>query len=625
MFIQGGIVNVRQSSTTNIAIVCQGGGSHAAFAAGALQALLPELDQDRSLRLVGLSGTSGGAICALLGWYGQLEGGSAAAQRKLERFWTSNCAQRPGEKLWNSVALSGASPSCEILFSPYQWPGLAAITMLTEMWPALAAWPTPFDWSPYTVWGRGEYFQLDELIKPNVDYDLIAALGAFCSIPHYIERWNANEAQIPIYGQPAAGTTAQAALKQRLETLIRDAIAEYDHIGRLMDDAGFAADAPLRQMLAQWPQRPVDFNDPASVEELNSSVTRVTMTMPKLLLGAVDVLNGEFVAFSSDRAPRQNGIAPQAVLASAALPWLVKAVDITTERMDGKVRVRSYWDGLFSQNPPIKNFISGRDNEQKPDEVWLLQINPIGITKERMQLDIWDRRNELSGNLSLNQEISFISAINKRLDNAVPEIRRKSDSAADAHKHVIVHRIIMDSEAIEREWGKPLNALSKSDRDARLGELLREKGMEQARRFLMVRPMIMALCDDIHRIKHESVSASSAAALDVLGRMGGARPNGNDTLRLIVDETIMPSPLSDDEGGPRHDVLARWHCRGAYAGGPADAQASLEGEIEFDFLPNGQLSLKVQEVRITAFEASSNILAQRSEQRAGSGAGAVQH
>ena len=292
--------------------------------------------------------------------------------------------------------------------------------------------------------------------------------------------------------------------------------------------------------------------------------------------------------------------------------------------MDGKARVRSYWDGLFSQNPPIKNFISGKDNEQKPDEIWLLQINPIGITRERMQSDIWDRRNELSGNLSLNQEIAFISAINKRLETKVTDLRRKRDSASEAHKHVIVHRIIMDSDAIEHAWGKPLNALSKCDRDARLGDILREKGIEQARRFLMVRPMLTALCDDINRLEHDGVSASSTAALDVLKRLGGSRRNGSDIVRLIVDETIMPSPLSDDEGGTPHDVLVRWHCRGAYTGGPPDAEgkaeAALEGELECDFLPNGELTLKVREVRITAFEVLRDGHALVSNRRAGAGA-----
>ena len=47
-----------QLMPTNVAIACQGGGSHTAFTAGVLQTLLPEL-ADSDYRLVGLSGTSG--------------------------------------------------------------------------------------------------------------------------------------------------------------------------------------------------------------------------------------------------------------------------------------------------------------------------------------------------------------------------------------------------------------------------------------------------------------------------------------------------------------------------------------------------------------------------------------
>ena len=44
-----------------VAIACQGGGSHTAFTAGALSRLLAT---PREAEIVGLSGTSGGAICA---------------------------------------------------------------------------------------------------------------------------------------------------------------------------------------------------------------------------------------------------------------------------------------------------------------------------------------------------------------------------------------------------------------------------------------------------------------------------------------------------------------------------------------------------------------------------------
>jgi NTE family protein len=55
-------------SETNVAIACQGGGSHTAFTAGVLSKLLEEVPSQYNI--VGFSGTSGGAACASLAWYG---------------------------------------------------------------------------------------------------------------------------------------------------------------------------------------------------------------------------------------------------------------------------------------------------------------------------------------------------------------------------------------------------------------------------------------------------------------------------------------------------------------------------------------------------------------------------
>ena len=51
-----------------IAIACQGGGSHAAFAAGVLMRLLESAHFRDYFELVALTGTSGGAVCASLVW-----------------------------------------------------------------------------------------------------------------------------------------------------------------------------------------------------------------------------------------------------------------------------------------------------------------------------------------------------------------------------------------------------------------------------------------------------------------------------------------------------------------------------------------------------------------------------
>ena len=124
---------------------------------------------------------------------------------------------------------------------------------------------------------------------------------------------------------------------------------------------------------------------------------------PNLLIGAVDVLSGGFKVFKSNG--KKNEISIDAILASAAIPTFLRAISIENN---------FYWDGLFSQNPPIKEFIKGHHAKEKPDEIWVIQINP----KKRKKLpesikDILDRRNELAGNISLNQEIDFIKKVNK--------------------------------------------------------------------------------------------------------------------------------------------------------------------------------------------------------------------
>ena len=56
------------------------------------------------------------------------------------------------------------------------------------------------------------------------------------------------------------------------------------------------------------------------------------------------MLSGRFRAFNS----RHDRITADMVLASAAIPTVFRAVHI-----DGG----SYWDGLFSQNPPVHDLL----------------------------------------------------------------------------------------------------------------------------------------------------------------------------------------------------------------------------------------------------------------------------
>jgi NTE family protein len=141
-----------------------------------------------------------------------------------------------------------------------------------------------------------------------------------------------------------------------------------------------------------------------------------TAKPPMLLLGAVDVLNGRFRTFDS----RRGDISAEAIMASAAIPTIFRSV---------RIDKRLYWDGLFSQNPPVHDLLKPGPDElledgpdellkSRPDELWVLQVNPSRVDAEpTLYGDIETRRNELAGNLSLRQELGFIETVNRWLDD----------------------------------------------------------------------------------------------------------------------------------------------------------------------------------------------------------------
>ena len=107
-----------------IAIACQGGGSHAAFAAGVLRALLAPQFRDR-YQLLALSGTSGGAVCAALVWSGLIRGGADEAGRRLLSFWRDVEVQDALDAVANFWAVSSARLPVSAEISPYLYSPVA--------------------------------------------------------------------------------------------------------------------------------------------------------------------------------------------------------------------------------------------------------------------------------------------------------------------------------------------------------------------------------------------------------------------------------------------------------------------------------------------------------------------
>jgi NTE family protein len=124
--------------------------------------------------------------------------------------------------------------------------------------------------------------------------------------------------------------------------------------------------------------------------------------IPILVIGACNVLTGRLHKFNSYLEP----VRIEHLLASACVPSIFPAVAL--ENM-------AYWDGLFSDNPPIED-VCKRDSvgiKNMAQEIWVIKINPT--TRDRIPTapdEIADRRNELEGNVSLFQGIREVENLN---------------------------------------------------------------------------------------------------------------------------------------------------------------------------------------------------------------------
>jgi NTE family protein len=356
---------------TKIAIACQGGGSQAAFTAGALQGLFDAGITDR-FEIVALSGTSEGKICAALVWYAIKRRDEPVTQRLLG-FWQDNTVRRLSERLYNDLTVG-------------------SLRMINRgLIPSFA-------------------------ISPS---------------------------------SPAARSILQlAALGQRREFV----------------DLGYSL------------SRYIDFDEVAAWGASGSA--------PVLVMGAASVLSGRLVKFNSTKEP----IKREHILASCAVPSLFPAVEVGGD---------AYWDGLFSDNPPLDDLINplsmGAGN--LPREIWLIKINPTRRDSVPIYSDdILDRRNQLEGNLSLKQNLKYIELLNdlllagafkseflERLNFHEP-VRIPKAFAEEPDKPYHIPFIEMSD-----ELQKTLDYEGKLDRGERAVQRLMAEGRSRAEEFLSER------------------------------------------------------------------------------------------------------------------------------------------
>ena len=343
--------------SNRIAIACQGGGSQTAFTAGVLKSFFQN-DIHKKNKIVSLSGTSGGAVCAALAWYSLLRAGkgdAAPIEERLLSFWRDNSTQNAFEEVFNA------------------------------------------------------------------------------SVVNFVQL--VNKGLVPQFKTSPGSPIAQSMLAFSTALLPRKDFYDFE------------------RLLSSY----IDFQ---SLDEM------IEPSSPVLVIGAANVLKGEFKKFSSLR----REIQAKSILASAAVPSIFPAVKIGEDY---------YWDGLFSDNPPTDELLDPKvvGAENKPDELWVIQINPT--TRRSVPdapEDIADRRNEMIGNGSLFQDLQKIELVNRFLEQGA----FSEDFLATHNYKPVQVRIV----AMSRELQESLNYSTKLDRSAAHISRLIEDGDQQGTRFL---------------------------------------------------------------------------------------------------------------------------------------------
>ncbi len=294
----------RHEKAVNIAL--QGGGAHGAFTWG----VLDKLFEDDRIWIEAISGTSAGAMNAVVAAQGMYENGAEGARARLHQFWeaTSRAARA----------------------SPIQ---RSAWAHLTGSW--------SLDDSP-------GYLMLNMLQRVASPYDLNL----------------------------------------------------FDH-------------NPLRDLVDEL----IDFKKVRACADMG------------IFISATNVETGRIRVFERDE------ITLDAVMASACLPFLYKAVEV-----DGS----PYWDGGFMGNPPLFPFF----HTSPSNDIVIVQINPVlREGTPRSAQDIQNRVNEITFNSALLHELRAIDFVRRLLDSG----KLDPDEYRRMHMHVIESRKQM----------RPLDASSK--------------------------------------------------------------------------------------------------------------------------------------------------------------------
>lgn len=266
-----------------------------------------------------------------------------------------------------------------------------------------------------------------------------------------------------VVGMGALGEAQRAPFNMLMGSLGGDA----SPIGQMMASMTNMWSTAMKHSMSPYQNNPLDINPLKEfLEKQIDFEAIVKIKNLKLFVVATGVSTGKAEIFSGKR------LTAKAVMASACLPTLFKAVEIDGEH---------YWDGGYSGNPAIHPLIYNCASR----DIMLVQINPIKREKlPTTAAEIMDRMNEITFNAALIAEMRAIDFVKRLLAQG------KLD--ASHYKDVLLHRI---------DGGELLegySAASKISTKSRMIHALRDLGRDSAKSWLAKNFTALGISDTVN-------------------------------------------------------------------------------------------------------------------------------
>src|SRR6266853_2031626 len=169
----------------------------------------------------------------------------------------------------------------------------------------------------------------------------------------------------------------------------------------MVQSAGFVFFELITRLFSPYEFNPLNRNPLRQIllDSIDFAALSPTTCPIKLYLAATNVRTGKIKVFDNSE------ISVDAVLASACLPFLFRAVEI-----DGE----AYWDGGYAGNPPIFPLIYNCSSA----DVLIVQLSPMRRDElPHSSAEILNRVNEISFNSSLLREMRAIRFVTRLIDN----------------------------------------------------------------------------------------------------------------------------------------------------------------------------------------------------------------